>query len=329
MIRHKENLGRLAIALLLISIPADAEHGMRGPIRFPALQVLQATSAHQSLRLSVTDLSPKFLAFYEEAVKEKASGNARWELWNHFAAVPPTPEGDKMARDLLDRAWDRYPSVLEQIRFGATSVRPVAERQLKAVDALLRPDKPIPVEILLYVGGFEDNAFTVAQEGHIMVALPLESAPDVREMLMTHEFTHAVQIGMGSFSGGFQRSVGTIVVTEGLASRVAQRLFPNRPETDSIEFAHGWLKEVQQHRIEILRGIRPFLASEKPDDIQRFTMGPGPAGFEREAYYAGWLVVGDWLAHGMSFSEIARIPEKDMPQRVAAQVETLLAGTKR
>ena len=69
--------------------------------------------------------------------------------------------------------------------------------------------------------------------------------------------------------------------------------------------------------------------SERPEDIQRFTIGPGPAGLEREAYYAGWLVVGDWLAHGMSFSEIARIPEKDMPQRVAAQVETLLAGTKR
>jgi len=45
----------------------------------------------------------------------------------HFAAVPPTPEGDKMARDLLDRAWDRYPSVLEQIRLGA---RAAAARQL-------------------------------------------------------------------------------------------------------------------------------------------------------------------------------------------------------
>ena len=69
--------------------------------------------------------------------------------------------------------------------------------------------------------------------------------------------------------------------------------------------------------------------SERPEDIQRFTIGPGPAGLEREAYYAGWLVVGDWLAHFMSFFEIARIPEKEMPQRVAAQIETLMSETKR
>ena len=322
MIDDRMQFGRLTIALFLLSVVAGTS--------FSALKVRHKTSP--GVTLSVRDLSPKFLAFYEEAVKEKASPDARWELWKkmyHFAAVPPTPEGDKMARDLLDRAWDRYPSALEQIRLGATSVGPVAEQQVGAVAALLRPDNPIHIEILVYVGGFEDNAFTVAQEGYITVALPLESTPATREMLMTHEFTHAIQIGMGSFSGGFQRSVGTIVVTEGLASRVTQVLFPKRPETDSIEFTRGWLKEAEEHRTQILKGIRPFLTSDKPDDIQRFTMGPGPAGLEREAYYTGWLVVGDWLAHGMSFSEIARIPEKEMPQRVAAQIETLMTETKR
>jgi hypothetical protein len=50
---------------------------------------------------------------------------------------------------------------------------------------------------------------------------------------MAHEFTHAFQIGMGRFPGSFRRTVGTIVVAEGLASRVTQKLFPNRPETDT------------------------------------------------------------------------------------------------
>jgi hypothetical protein len=111
-------------------------------------------------------------------------------------------------------------------------------------------------------------------------------------MLMTHEFTHALQIG---FSGNFKRTVGAIVLTEGLASRVSQKLFPDRPETDSIEFTRGWLKQAEQHRVEILRGIRPFLMSDKPDDIERFTIGPGPTGLEREAYYVGWLVI-----HGLA-----------------------------
>jgi hypothetical protein len=280
----------------------------------------------------VTDLSPKFLALYDQAVKKQASPDERWELWKkiyHFAAVPPTPQGEKMARTLFDQAWPRYPSVLERIRGGAASVRPAADKQLKAVAALLRPDKPVHVELLVYVGGLEDNAFTVAYEGQITTAIPIESPPDTREMLMTHEFTHAVQIGMGSFSGGFRRTVGTIALTEGLASRVTQKLFPNRPETDSIEFTPGWLRQAEQRRTEILKGIRPFLMSDKPEDIERFTIGPGPAGLEREAYYVGWLVVGDWLAHGMSFGEIARIPEKEVPQRVAAEIDALLAAPKR
>jgi hypothetical protein len=107
---------------------------------------------------------------------------------------------------------------------------------------------------------------------------------------MAHEFTHAIQIGMGSFSGSFQRTVGTIVVAEGLASRVTQKLLPNRPETDSIKFTYGWLKEAEQRKAEILKDLRSFLTSDKPDDIERFTIGPGPAGLEREAYFARWLV---------------------------------------
>lgn len=296
------------------------------------ITTLAQPSATPSVSLSVTDLSPKFLALYDEAVKEKASPDARWELWKrmyHFAAVPPTPEGEKMARSLFDQAWPRYPSVLDRIRGGASTITPVAELQLNSVAALLRPDKPVHIELLVYVGGLEDNAFTVAYGGQIKTAVPIESPPDTREMLMTHEFTHAVQIGMGSFSGSFERTIGTIVLTEGLASRVTHKLFPNRPETDSIEFTHGWLKQAEQHRVEILRGIRPFLSSDKPEDIERFTIGPGPIGLEREAYYVGWLVVGNWLANGMSFADIARIPEKEMPQRVEAAIDSLLSAAKR
>ena len=60
-------------------------------------------------------------------------------------------------------------------------------------------------------------------------------------------------------------------------------------------------------------------------DVMRLTMGKGPSGLEREAYYAGWLVVGYWLKHGMAFADIARIPEKEMPQHVNEVIEKLLA----
>ena len=44
-----------------------------------------------------------------------------------------------------------------------------------------------------------------------------------------------------------------------------------------------------------------------------FTMGISLSGLEREAYDAGWVIVGYWLKHGKTFSKIARIGEKDMP----------------
>jgi predicted Zn-dependent protease DUF2268 len=294
-----------------------------------AQQPISSSSGTAHLSVTIKDITPKFLAFYEAAKKENASPERRWELWKKmydFAAVPPTPEGEKIAQRLLNDAWPRYPSAMQQIRAGAAAIKPSPDKTLKSVAGLLRPNKPVKITLLVYVGGFEDNAFTSVQDGNITVAIPIESSPDKRAELMTHEFTHAVHISMGYLSGSFQRSIGAIVVSEGLATRVVQKLFPNRPEAEAIEYTRGWLREAEKRRVEILKGIRPVLSSNNIEDIMRFTMGHGPAGLEREAYYAGWVVVGYWLSHGMSFADIARIPEKDMPQRAAQVIDVLLAS---
>jgi uncharacterized protein YjaZ len=143
---------------------------------------------------------------------------------------------------------------------------------------------------------------------------------------MAHELTHAVHMAMGTFSGDWIRSIGATVVSEGLAMRVSQKLFPNDPPERVTEHTRGWLKAADAKRGEILKAIQPVLGSEKPEDVMRFTMGQGPNGLEREAYYVGWVVVGHWLENGMSFAEIARIPQKEMPQRVAETLERLASG---
>ncbi|MDP9120296.1 MAG: hypothetical protein M3O15_02850 [Acidobacteriota bacterium] len=282
-----------------------------------------------ALQMTLTDLSPKFLAFYAAAEREKAPPDRRWELWKKmydFAAVPPTPEGDAIARRLLDQAWPRYPAVMARIRAGGGPILPEARAALRSVAGLLRPEVPIDVRLLVYVGALEGNAFTMADHGKITTAIPVESAPGPRALVMTHELTHAVEIGMGSLAGGYERTIGAVAVPEGLASRVTQKLFPGRPDAESIEYTPGWLAKAGKRQAEILKGIRPFLTSRKPDDIMRFTMGTGPAGLEREAYYAGWVVVGYWLSHGMSFADVARIPEAEMPRRMADTIDTLLGA---
>src|SRR5207302_6487668 len=115
---------------------------------------------------TVKDLTPKFLKFYDEATKENASPERRWELWKKdydFAAVPPTPEGEEMARKILDEAWRKYPAVLDRIRAGAKSITPDPQATVRAIAELLRPEHAVNVTLLVYVGGLDGNAFTAAQ----------------------------------------------------------------------------------------------------------------------------------------------------------------------
>jgi hypothetical protein len=49
----------------------------------------------------------------------------------------------------------------------------------------------------------------------------------------------------------------------------------------------------------------------------RFTMGTGGAGIEREAYYVGWLVIGDLLQRGWTYSRLARVTDHQMTRIVS------------
>ncbi|ATQ42026.1 hypothetical protein [Caulobacter mirabilis] len=279
--------------------------------------------------LVIKDLSPKFLAFYEAATREKADPDRRWALWKElygFAAVPPTPEGQAMARRLLDAAWDRYPTVMDRIRAGAAGMTPSPQSALDQVVGLLKPDKPVTITLLAYVGGLEPNAFTAGDSKRPVVAIPIEMDPGMRAYILPHELTHAVQIGMGVSSGAWERSIGVTALSEGLAMRVAHALHPDRSPEEITSHRPGWFAEATAKRRQILADVRDAAALSGSDDVHRFTIGKGPAGIEREAYYAGWVVVGALHDQGLSWAQIARIPEADAPARLAAAIDALLAA---
>jgi len=283
------------------------------------------------ISIKVKDLSPKFLSFYNEAIKLNLSENDRWLLWKKkydFAAVPPTPQGDSIARKLLNNAWSRYPNVVKELDKGNLIGKPDPEKILESVTQTLKPEKTIRITFLSYVGAFEDNAFTNAAKDEITVAIPRESSPLTRGLLMTHEFTHAVQISMGYLSGGYVRTIGAIVVSEGLATRLTQKLHPGLHEGSFIEITPGWLKRCKAHQTEILKDIREHLSSNDQNDIMQYTMGKSYLNIEREAYYTGWIVVQHWLSKGMRFADIARIPEKAMPLKAMKAIDEILLSDK-
>ena len=270
--------------------------------------------------LDVLDLTPKFLAFYEAVQKDHATPDQRWALWNEkygFAAVPPTPEGKETARKLLDAAWPKYPAALDRIRLGPAAIVPKPQDVLEQVTTLLDADVPIDVKLLVYVGGFEGNAFTsTGKDGTPVVSIPIEE--DRPGLLMTREFTHAVEAEQAGLSLDGRRSIAHTVFTEGLGMRVTQAIHPGLSDATYVgEMSSGWYARAQAKNAAILVDIAPHLAEDSSDAVMRYTMGQGGAGIDREAYYAGWLVVGDLLDHGWTFAKLARVPDADMAKLCA------------
>lgn len=303
-------------ALVLIGTVALAA---ATPLLAEKLPPVRSEQADARLKVEIVDLTPRFLAFYD-AARAAPDADARFALWTEhygFAAVPPGPRGDEMARRLLDQGWPRYAAALPQIRRGASVFGNEPLETLRAVTRLLGAEGPMTIRLTAYVGAFDDNAFSTGGDPP-NIAFPVEMAPDLRRLIMAHEFTHAVHIRLAGLSGGWERSIGATILQEGLAVHVARELNPGRTMAQYIEHRPGWWAGISARKADVLRDVLPMLARQDGETVFRFTMGQGGTGFDREAYAAGWWVVEQLRAQGMSLAQIARIPESEMV-RVAGQ----------
>ncbi|WP_429911795.1 hypothetical protein [Glycocaulis sp.] len=277
-----------------------------------ASQGQEETAAEHRLR--IIDLTPRFVAFYDAA--EGLDPDERWALWEEmyrFAAVPPTPEGQTMARSLLDQAWPHYEGVIDALRLGAEELGYDAEESfLRVAELFDAADTPLEVQVLYFVGGFERNAF-MAGNAPPMVALPVENGVEYLEITGPHELIHAVHVQLSGSSGGWERSVANAILSEGLAMRGTQALYPDLPATRHLAASEEWIAEMAANETGILEGLRPLLTQSDSQTIGAVLMGPGPSGQHREAYYAGWVLTAQLLDEGWTFSRLARIPDEDMP----------------
>jgi hypothetical protein len=291
----------------------------------------EAGGASSTVRVEIVDRVTPFLAFYDAAVAEGAGPERRWQLWKErydYAALPPVPERDSLARALLDSAWDRYPGVMDRIRGGPEARRAQYTATLRSVASLLGADS-VTVRMIVYVGALENNAFFNAERGVLKVVFPLEADPYWIENVLVHELAHAVHHRLAGFSEGWERSIARTLLAEGLAARASQALVPGREDAGYLEHRPGWLAEAAPRREAILRGIAPVLRASDSETVMRFTMGRGTSGVEREAYYAGWLVVGDLLERGWTLAELARLSEDEIPAVVEQSITHLLAQPSR
>lgn len=261
--------------------------------------------------IEVIDLVPKFLDFYKKAVGHDSE--TRFDLWQKhygFAAVPPGEEGARLARRQLDEAWDKYESVIPFLEQWSPDIQAI-RRHLSKIKSELACDASVDLAMVFFVGAFDGNAFAAPYgNGRSAVCFPIENGED--DIVIVHELTHLVHGKLIGSELGWSRSVAALVFQEGLATQMSRHLIPGHPDEAYLKSEGGWLQSCCEDSSNILRGIRPYLAERSAEAMLRFTMGKGTTGRVREGYFAGWRLIGDMLADGRSFADIARIQEPDM-----------------
>lgn len=274
--------------------------------------------------LEIVDRVAKFQTFYAEATASPLTPDARFALWQKdygIAAVPPGPDGDAIARKLVDGAWDKYPALLPQLPTMLAAVQSDAGEAFDRINKLFDTGAtPVHSRVVVFVGQFDFNAYSMPAMGDkaATVVFPVEIAQP--ELVLAHELTHTIHIQLAGVKNSFGAPVGETMFMEGLAMRTAQRIYPGRPETAYTEApgGTGWLANCYAKKDAVLAAILPDLDKSGREIAMKYTFGQGNTGMQREAYCAAWIVMGKLLDSGKTFPELARVPEDQMVETIRA-----------
>ncbi len=285
-----------------------------------------ALKPQANFTVEVRDLSPKFLDFYEAAIQTHADPDQRWQLWKEkydFAAMPPIPAGQQMAREQLDAAWPQYPAAIPRIRLGAASLTPSPPDRLIQIATLLGAEGPVRIRLIAFVGSFRRNAFSSGlRDGVSTIAIPLEDSDQDRDLDMTHEFTHAVQMQMGGWS---KQDVASAIFAEGLAMKVTEHLHPGLTSNVYAASTPEWMHRCSADLPAVLHDLQLHITDTGAEAVSKLIYGTGAAGIEREVYCGGWFVVEKMMEEGMTYAQLGQLKQSDAEARVTTTLKLMLS----
>jgi len=232
-----------------------------------------------------------------------------------MAAVPPGPQGDAMARKMLDKAWPRYASLVPTLPSLARGDEEQARELFAEDNAVLETGMDsIHSRLILYVGQFDDNAYSIPpMEGKAATTvMPVENS--AFRPILAHELAHTIHMQLAGVKNSFGAPVGEILFLEGLAMRTAQHADPGLPDEAYVAMPgdRKWLPRCQRDKDKIIKGILPDLDKSGPEIALKYTFGKGNTGLQREVYCAAWFAFGKLLDRGETLPELARLPEDRM-----------------
>jgi len=287
---------------------------------------IAAADSHEH-DLVIDNRVERFEAFYSHATVRPMDANSRFFLWQKedgLAAVPPGAAGDAMARRLVDAAWNKYPALMPRLpRLNAEAER--TARDVFALDneLLETGTDVIRARLILYVGQFDDNAYTMPamNDKPPTVLMPVESP--ILKLLLAHELTHAIHLQLAGIKNSFGAPVGETIFMEGLAMHTAQRAVPELPNAAYTEMPgdKGWFAKCSAHKDAVVKGIYSDLEKGGTDIAMKYTFGLGNTGMSREAYCAAWFAMGKLLNSGKTLAELARVPEDKMVATIRAAMD--------
>ena len=296
---------------------------LRAPFCAGALLLLASSPVFAADHvLDIDNRVGKFETFYRDATPLDA--DARFKLWqteDGLAAVPPGPDGDAMARKLLDDAWSKYPALVPKLD-GLEKTAEDTAREMFAKDneILGTANDSVHTRLILYVGQFDNNAFTVPpMEGKpATVLMPVENIN--LKIALAHELTHSIELQLVNVKNSFGAPVGETMFLEGLAMRTSQRAVPGLPDAayTSMPNEPGWMPNCVVKKDVILKDIVPDLDKSGREIAMKYTFGQGNTGMQREAYCAAWFVMGKLIASGKTLPQLVRVPEDQMVATVRA-----------
>lgn len=292
-----------------------------------------ATAADRGHLIDIVNRVPRFERFYADA--KGLDEAARWTLWKKeygIAAVPPTAQGDALARKQLDAAWPRYSALIPRLPALEARAEKSARALFTATNRLYATaGMPIHTKIVFFVGQFDGNEFTIpAMNGQPpTVVMPVENP--MLDVQLAHELSHSVHFQLAEVKNSFGAPIGETVFLEGLAMHANKALVPGLPDAKYTELANepGWFDRCRANRVKVMKGILPYLRDSGTKVATRFTFGSGTTGMDRELYCAGWFVIGHMLASGKTFPQLARIPESSLVHEVAGAMNRYLEGSSR
>ncbi len=187
-------------------------------------------------------------------------------------------------------------------------------------------ESPMAVEVNLVAGSSGGTAYSMAAGDGWRMNLPAGLDPQALALTSAHELTHGLHTRLAGLTGAWRPAVGHLVLGEGLAMRVAAAARPGGPPWRYTGGGEGWFREADASREAVLSGVLASLDDATTRAAHRFLRGPGPAGLTREAYYAGWVVMGHLLETGWTLAGVARVPRGLMVRVVERALREMLDG---